>query len=289
MPTNKWKQYNLLKGNSHLKKHLPITKKLNKNSFLEMLGEHKSIIIKPVLGVLGKNIYQISEIDKTEDLYEIHREGLIKKIKGKLGVQGKNIYQESEIDKTEDLYEIHHEGLIKKIKGKHETYSYIESRIKPSRFLVQQKICLVSIDKSPIDFRVMVQRKRQSSKWRITGKFAKVAQRGYIITNVAKEVLCIEDALRQTSLDTELMQEAIRIMNQTAITATSCITSVCPKRRIIGFDFGVDKRGKVWIIEANFKPGISPFKMLENKLMYQTILKYKFGNSKRQGRLRKKK
>jgi hypothetical protein len=254
LPSNKWKQYNLLKGNSDLNKHLPITKKLNKNSFWEMLGEYKSIMIKPIIGVLGKNIYLVSEIDENEHLYEIH-----------------------------------HEGLIKKIKGKHETYSYIERRIKPRKFLVQQKICLVSIDKSPVDFRVMVQRKRKSSKWCITGVYAKVAQRGYIITNVAKAVLCIEDALRQTSLDTEQMQEAIRIMDQIALTATSCITGIHPKRRIIGFDFGVDKRGTVWIIEANYKPGIFPFKMLENKLMYHTILKYKFGNSKGLGRLGKKK
>src|SRR4051812_36564693 len=117
MRANKWKQYNLLKENRDLKKHLPITKRLNENSFWEMIGEYKIVIIKPIRGSLGRNIYQVSIIDETEDLYEIH-----------------------------------HEGRIKKFKGKHETYSYIESRIDPSRFLVQQKICLVLIDKRPVDF-----------------------------------------------------------------------------------------------------------------------------------------
>jgi hypothetical protein len=250
---SKWKRYNLLKENSDLKEYLPITKKLNENSFWEMIGEHKIVIIKPIRGNLGRNIFQVSIIGETEDLYEIH-----------------------------------HEGVIKKIKGKHETYSFIKSRIDPSRFLVQQKIRLVSIDKCPVDFRVMVQRKRQSSKWCITGKFAKVAYRGYIITNAAKEVLYIEDALRQTSLYTEQMQEAIRIIDLTALTATSCIAGVRPKCRIIGFDFGVDERGKVWIIEANFRPAVFPFKMLENQSMYQTILKYKFGGNGKRSKRRKR-
>jgi hypothetical protein len=254
MRLDKWEQYNLFKKHEFLKKHLPITKKLEKNSFWEMLDKYKIVIIKPIWGNLGRNIYQVSIIDETEDLYEIH-----------------------------------HEGRIRKIKGKHEIYSFIESKIDPSQFLVQQKIHLVSIDKCPIDFRVMVQRKRGSSKWHITGKLAKMAYKGYIITNFAKKILYIEDALGQTSLDTKQIQKAIGIMDRIALTATSHIAAVRPKRRTNGFDFGVDEQGKVWIIEANSKPVITPFKMLEDQSMYRTILRYRSkGKGKRPKREKKK-
>lgn len=207
-----------------------------------MLGKHKIIIIKPIRGYLGKKIYQVSLIDEIEEIYEVH-----------------------------------HEGIVKKIKGKHKIYSYIERKINPRRFIVQQKINLISINKCLMDFRVMVQRRRKSSKWRVTGKFAKIAHREYIITNVAKKILTIEDALKKTSLEKEQIQEAIRTIDWIALTATSCIATVRPKRRILGFDIGIDTKGNVWIIEGNYNPAFFPFKKLKDKSMYKTILKFKYG------------
>jgi len=48
----------------------------------------------------------------------------------------------------------------------------------------------------------------------------------------------------------------------------------CRKLRIVGFDIGVDRGGKPWIIEANFRPSKKLFKRLKDKTMYRRIMRY---------------
>ncbi|WP_391563885.1 YheC/YheD family protein [Paenibacillus cremeus] len=51
--------------------------------------------------------------------------------------------------------------------------------------------------------RVMVQR-RKSSRWKITGKLAKRAKAGYIVTNVTKRVLPVKKAIRLSKIKNSL-------------------------------------------------------------------------------------
>jgi D-alanine-D-alanine ligase-like ATP-grasp enzyme len=46
---------------------------------------------------------------------------------------------------------------------------------------------------------------------------------------------------------------------------------------IYGFDMGLDRNGRVWVIEANLKPMLSHFRKLADKSMYRRILEYKKG------------
>ena len=42
----------------------------------------------------------------------------------------------------------------------------------------------------------------------------------------------------------------------------------------VGLDVGLDKKGKVWIIEANFAPNKELFLRLKDKSVYKLILSY---------------
>nr|WP_220693801.1 YheC/YheD family protein [Salipaludibacillus neizhouensis] len=42
----------------------------------------------------------------------------------------------------------------------------------------------------------------------------------------------------------------------------------------MGFDFGEDRNGKVWVIEVNGTPKVEGFRFLNDLRMYQTIKKY---------------
>ncbi|PPA69138.1 YheC/YheD family protein [Jeotgalibacillus proteolyticus] len=242
MQITKWKQYKILMEDPELRVYLPVTKRFSECTLWEMVKEYKVVMIKPSRGRLGFNIYQVSQLNEVEDLYEVH-----------------------------------HEGSIIKFAGKDETYSFIKSKIKPNRYIVQQKIHLIRAEQRLIDFRVMVQRRRNSPDWYVTGKFARLGLLRYIVTNAAKDILTVEDAMQKTSLNSGQIRKAIKVMDEIALSAIPHLTAIRPESRVIGFDFGVDEDGKVWIIEANFKPMVFPFKMLEDDSMYKTIESFKYG------------
>ncbi|RKL69118.1 hypothetical protein CR203_03525 [Salipaludibacillus neizhouensis] len=55
----------------------------------------------------------------------------------------------------------------------------------------------VKVNKKPIDFRYIVQRRGTKTKWVITGTYGEIARAGFIITNLKKgaRVVTVREAL----------------------------------------------------------------------------------------------
>lgn len=121
----------------------------------------------------------------------------------------------------------------------------------------------------------MVQRARNSSEWAVTGRLAKVAYEGYIITNVVQNILPVEIAIEKSCLREISVQDLLSNIDRLVLLAATRFQKVYPSCHMIGFDIGIDDKGEIWIIEANFQPLITIFKLLEDKSMYLTIKRYK--------------
>src|SRR5690606_25626954 len=130
------------------------------------------------------------------------------------------------------------------------------------------------VGNNPIDIRVIVQRKRKSSEWIVTGKIAKVARDGYIITSAAKELVPVEEAIKRSSLNSELKQKMLNELDQVSLNTARQLEKYYTKSRLIGLDMGIDQEGKIWIIEANLTPNIAMFNKIEDKSDYETIKRY---------------
>lgn len=218
---------------------LPETHRLTGRNLWELLEKYGKVIVKPIRGRLGRHVLQVSLVD-------------------------------------EDLYEIHHENRRITLTGRAKTYSHIQKKHLALPCLVQQKISLATIDGCPFDLRVMVQRKKQSSKWVITGKMARVAQKGYIITNVIQSILPVDTAIQNSILKGNPVENSLpATIDMISLRAARRFTAFYPKCRIIGFDLGIDQSGKVWILEANFHPMLFFFRWLEDKTMYRRIINTK--------------
>ncbi|WP_156114863.1 MULTISPECIES: YheC/YheD family protein [unclassified Paenibacillus] len=48
-----------------------------------------------------------------------------------------------------------------------------------------------------------------------------------------------------------------------------------PKLRQVGFDIGIDRNCRIWIIEGNYQPDLRPFRLLKDSSMHRRILWYK--------------
>lgn len=126
-------------------------------------------------------------------------------------------------------------------------------------YVIQQGIRLIEIDGCPIDFRFHVH-KDGNNRWTVVGIGAKKAGKGSVTTHIKNggSLMPPEQALGVTfgSKAKEVLERA----KQAAIVLSEAIeNSQSHVLAEIGFDIGIDENEKIWMFEANSKPGRSIF------------------------------
>ena len=238
----KWTKHKLMSRDDRLIGYLPDTEYFKEEALWRMLEKHSQVMLKPFYGYQGRGVVQLSALE--DEQIELHKE---------------------------------YKKII--LKGKEESYSYLKknhfSKKRP-RYIVQQKIPLATINDNPFDIRVMVQRKKDSSEWVITGKLAKVAADNFVITNAAKAVVSVEEAMNRSTLNNEHIDNIVTELEQISLLVAEQLAKSYPKKRVYGIDIGIDQEGKIWIIEANLSPATSIFKLIKDN-SYETIKNYMRG------------
>lgn len=239
---SKWTKYTLMRGSNKLRPHVPITKRFTENAFWNLLANYGDVILKPVDGCRGFGVFRVTRVGY-------------------------------------DSYQIHHERNRLSINGAERLYGYLQRKFKSRSYIVQRRIPLATINGRPFDMRVIVQRKSLSAPWQVTGKVAKVAGKGYIVTNITRSkgnVLPIKTALRRSSLQGHSPRILLSSIDKVALQSTEELgkSKLYSYKTIFGYDMGFDQNGHIWIIEVNLDPMISHFYALKNKTMYYRILRY---------------
>lgn len=232
-------KHRLMEHSQTLAQHLPTTLRMNEQNLWRLASQYGTVIVKPNGGYGGKGVMQVS----------LRAGGQV---------------------------EIHYDKKVRAFTSKSEAYKFLKRKMGRATHLVQQKIALAKVDGRPFDIRVMVQRKRGSSDWAVTGKLAKIAGSGYIITNTARsrgKVVTLPTALRRSGLSSASIPHMEEQADSIALRAVRQLRRHYPLRTV-GLDMGIDTNGKLWIIEANFKPMVSLFARLKDRTMYRRILSY---------------
>jgi YheC/D like ATP-grasp len=147
----------------------------------------------------------------------------------------------------------------------------INSRSK-SRYLVQKCVSLARIGPHPFTVRTITQRK-PGSPWVLTGWVAKTAGNGYFITNGRSGggVYTVEKALTKSNVRRG-RKHVLKELKEVSLLAARILGKDVPQKKMIGFDMGIDRDGRVWIIEANPRPSLNAFRKLKDKSMYRRIM-----------------
>ncbi|MCZ8515781.1 YheC/YheD family protein [Paenibacillus filicis] len=238
---NKWLKYKLLRNYKPLASHVPETKRMTRDALWRLVRKYTHVIIKPVWGSRGRGVIQISSLGNNH-------------------------------------YAVHYENVRTTIHGKEQTYRYIKGIIGSTSYMVQRRISRPTIGGRPFDLRVIIQRKRNSAAWVVTGKVAKVAGRGYIVSNNGRSkgtLLPVPTALHHSTIRHHSAMNLLSKIHRVSIRSSKHLASYFPGHRIYGLDVGVDINGKVWIIEANLYPSMSHFLKLKDRTMYRRIMSYK--------------
>ncbi|MFD1707314.1 YheC/YheD family protein [Siminovitchia sediminis] len=147
-------------------------------------------------------------------------------------------------DRQNRLYKFHSiEALI------HQLYKGRETE----KLIIQQGIRLIRINKRPVDFRVHVN-KDDSGQWRVSAIAAKIAGKGSPTTHIRFEGSV--HSLEEIFPDEQECEHHRSKLKQAALDLAGAVEDhVGGIVGEIGFDLGIDQEGKVWMFEANSKPG----------------------------------
>ena len=225
---NKLDIYERLLQEDSISDYLPETHAFTSISAIErMLSNFGNVFIKPRNGSLGKGIYQVL-YDKKDGFYYTRY---------------------NDVDQGNKLIKFDHlEALI----------NHIFENQDPSHYLVQQGIHLIRAEKKPIDFRVHTN-KNKDGVWETTAIAAKIAGSGSVTTHINNGgiVKAIEELDSMDLSPEDIKQRLQKASLQISAALENQFEGIIGE---IGFDLGIDRRGRVWLFEANSKPGRSIFK-----------------------------
>ncbi|UUZ87043.1 YheC/YheD family protein [Paenibacillus sp. P26] len=129
-----------------------------------------------------------------------------------------------------------------------------------NNYVAQQGIRLIEIDNCPIDFRFHMT-KNSKNEWVVAAIGAKKAGRGSVTTHVRTggQLMTPEQVMRQI-----FGSRADIVLNHAKDTAIRIAQEIERNYRHtlgeLGFDIGIDQNERIWMFEANSKPGRSIFK-----------------------------
>lgn len=124
-------------------------------------------------------------------------------------------------------------------------------------FVVQEGIDLLSFQNKPIDFRVHTN-KDMNGQWKLSALAAKVAGPGSVTTHVKSggQVKSVSEIWEDLQLKKQLLND----LKQAALLLSHLIDEAIEGNvGEIGFDLGIDRNEKIWMFEANSKPGRTIF------------------------------
>lgn len=212
---NKWTKFAVLLEHDGVAKHIPSMRRFTPQNLQEMLQQHSFVVAKPLVGTGGNRVVKIQKIN------------------------GGYLY--------------HYYGDKRKVRSWAALLSGI-NRIRRGRpYMLQQGIHLTTIKGRPLDYRVKMVKAKRS--WVIRAVVGRLARPGLFVTNLCRGGTLLKgvNALRRT-FPASLVRSKKDTMCGVARTCTFLLESRYPGLGALGYDFGIDRSGRVWILEVNTRP-----------------------------------
>lgn len=222
---NKWSIHLLLSKHPYTCDHIPETYLYPSLETIEqMLKHHQMVYLKPSGGSLGLGIFRIIHHPQKGYFCRFH--------------QGeKNVLHRFEtLDRLIQHYFSHQPRKFEK-------------------YLVQQGIRLIRYHQRPVDFRIHLH-KDSLGQWRVVAIGTKMAGPGCVTTHVRTggAILSTYELLKKVfGKEANEVQEMLK---DKAITVAKALEQqIDGPLGELGLDMGIDINRKVWLFEANAKPG----------------------------------
>jgi hypothetical protein len=237
---NKWRVHKLLDENADLSCYLPQTKQLDPENLLEMLERHKTVFIKPSNGSLGKGIVKAWKKRDTGMIYGIHGARRSRHIK---------------------------------VRSVQEFLNKIASVTQSKPYIVQEGIDLININ-----IRILISGlfpENGQGEWIISKKFCPGSGPKSSISNLSsggrseRSVLVLRHIFQSIKASSRKKTgNMARLCTMVAHTLEANSGKIFGE---LGLDIGIDKKGRLWLIEVNSKPRKTTQTEMSQKIVYNTF------------------
>ncbi|WP_100401098.1 YheC/YheD family protein [Bacillus sp. FJAT-44742] len=255
---DKWVTHQILQKSS-IKSYLPHTSLYQSENFLDLLTTYRKLILKPCKGSLGKQVYLVELTD--DNKYKLYINTQKQETSQSVpehdpdSIKKSNMSKEDNETNKQKLHALlNDERLYDQAKintdNQDEFIKSIDELIKDKTFLVQQFISLDQTEQKIYDLRVYVHRNEQG-KWFITGAVSRIGNKTSYITNMSSEIKSLSDILKSNNMLTAYQMDAIKTIS---IQVAQELEKALGHMGELGIDFGIDQKGKPWLIEVNGKP-----------------------------------
>ncbi|MDO7905613.1 YheC/YheD family protein [Paenibacillus sp. JX-17] len=240
-------KHRLMRKESSLRRHIPETHWFSIPQLRRLLRKYGVVFLKPDRGSGGKGIIRITRIRKGRYLI---RQGTRRTLAGRKAL----------------------DQLLWKMNRSSRSY------------LVQRGLHLAKYRGRKFDIRMYMQ--NPSSHWIVSGMAARVAPKRLVVTNYLQggSVVPLSRALRPLLGSSRAARYKIRRCKRLSKRIARVLHRHYPDIRELGIDLAVDRKHRIWIIEANSRPQHKLFYRLPSCRMLRRIRRNKaFIDSHRHG------
>lgn len=216
MLANKMSKTDVLIRNHEIAKHIPPTKSFSSQHLLEMLRVHRMVVIKPMVGSGGVGVIKVEQ-------------------------HADNHYSFKYLSRSRTFQTF--EALYRALRG----------TMKKKRYLIQKGIDLATVNGRPIDYRVKYV--KENGRWRYTAIVGRIARSGLFVTNLQRGGRLVSGSRGiALSLGGSYVKEKKSKMRRLTVLSTKLLESRYRGINQLGYDFGIDKKGNIWMFEVNTRP-----------------------------------
>lgn len=212
---SKWLKTEALLTDPQIIPYIPETMVYERDNLMSMLSQYDIIVVKPVVGTGGNGVIRIQK----------HDEG----------------------------YNVSHKGRTRYVSSFPILMNVLSVWRLKRRYLIQQGIDLARINGRPLDYRVKVV--KINGRWHFKAMVGRLARPGLFVTNLCKggTLLRCRPAIRRSLPDIDSVEKRTE-MRQLTRTCIAVLEKRFPGVGELGFDYGIDQSGTIWILEVNTRP-----------------------------------
>lgn len=212
---SKWLKTKALLSNPYIAKHIPSSRLFNAINLRIMISQYGMVVLKPVCGTGGIGVMKVS--------------------------------------RSGNVYKLTHKTSTRSYSGFSGLLSALKAVCRKRSYLIQRGIHLATIEGRPIDYRVKYV--KENGAWSYRAMVGRLARRGLFVTNLCRggSQLTAAQGIRR-SLSSRLVGIKKREMRQLTNASTGVLESRYPGLAQLGYDYGIDRKGHIWMLEVNTRP-----------------------------------
>ncbi len=212
---SKWAKTAALLKDERIVPHIPETRRYSQEAFDSLLSKYGKVVLKPNVGTGGSGVVWI--------------------------------------EKQGGRYLMKYGGTVRSYASISALMGRVGGLVKARTYLVQRGIRLAEIGGRPIDYRIKIV--KENDRWTTRAIVGRLARKGLFVTNLCRggTQLTSADAIHR-SLPAVRVRDKKREMRNLAYRCKDSLLQRYPNADQLGFDFGLDQTGKIWIFEVNTRP-----------------------------------